>query len=423
MPVSQSQPTITVKTADGKTVKMTLAEFRASHGNRETLKHPAASAGKGNIPPPSQPTPVSQAKQQPEKAESVKQAPPPLPIDTQSELNNESRIMKQEAAAPSQKPTQYVEQAQPAPQRAQPIQTKSAIQIPRAEESRTQRQTAAIAQVSNRPSIQSPNRHAAWEDDDHLSLLDIPFEGDRSINTASAPAGGTDDTKISSLVGKFSMQFALAPSLEHRLRSLLESRAKDIRTDEQMREYAKRDLAHGGLGLSEEQTDGLMEEVREIMGGRTKRAPPPQKISAPAPRREPVPHPSPYMPPEKPRVETSRSQMLHDVAPSVPEPKESVGPAEEMRAMTRVDFRRLGKTPKDAAEIIARKFDVTQAESFLLFLDMRDAWRESPLSQEYFSLIVRSLGGEGTIAALGKKGAMTAEEFTAIAGVNKKISA
>ena len=84
---------------------------------------------------------------------------------------------------------------------------------------------------------------------------------------------------------------------------------------------------------------------------------------------------------------------MHDVIAPNPGPvkKSSVGPVDELRNFTLVDFRRLSDKPEDAVEKIKDKFDVLREESFLLYLNGKEAWQSSPLCLQYQENLSKSL--------------------------------
>lgn len=101
-----------------------------------------------------------------------------------------------------------------------------------------------------------------------------------------------------------------------------------------------------------------------------------------------------------------------------------MGPTEEMRTFKLSDWRRLGAKPQSAANTLIGKFKSWREESFLLYLDTKQAWLESPLMAEYRRIIAAAVNGEqsisGIIAESGQRG-VTEEEFREIIRVNKEF--
>lgn len=68
-----------------------------------------------------------------------------------------------------------------------------------------------------------------------------------------------------------------------------------------------------------------------------------------------------------------------------------MGPVDEIEFFSLVDFRRLSPKTENAKEILKGKFQSLQEESYVLFLDARDAWHKSPLFRTYQDMILSSL--------------------------------
>ena len=68
-----------------------------------------------------------------------------------------------------------------------------------------------------------------------------------------------------------------------------------------------------------------------------------------------------------------------------------MGPVDEIEFFSLVDFRRLSPKTENAKEILKGKFQSLQEESYVLFLDARDAWHKSPLFHTYQDMILSSL--------------------------------
>ena len=60
-----------------------------------------------------------------------------------------------------------------------------------------------------------------------------------------------------------------------------------------------------------------------------------------------------------------------------------MGPIDEIRYITLIDFRRLSSNPDEAAARLKQKFTNLREESYVLFMDAIDAWRKSPLFNDY----------------------------------------
>lgn len=100
------------------------------------------------------------------------------------------------------------------------------------------------------------------------------------------------------------------------------------------------------------------------------------------------------------------------------------GPVEELRLLTLVDFRRLSKEPKQAAQRVQDKVELVSQEGYDQRIAAIKAWRESPVSQMYVALSREALiAGKGIAQVLAEKRAVgedvpTDDELRAIVELN-----
>ena len=115
---------------------------------------------------------------------------------------------------------------------------------------------------------------------------------------------------------------------------------------------------------------------------------------------------------------------MHDVQPAAPV-MHTEGPVDELRHFSLQDFRRLAGTPHDARAQLMEKFYTLQKESFLDYLDARDAWRQSPLYRQYQQAAVSALqNGQPLSSVLSRQrmgDQMTIDEYAAIVDVGKAL--
>lgn len=83
---------------------------------------------------------------------------------------------------------------------------------------------------------------------------------------------------------------------------------------------------------------------------------------------------------------------------SVIAPTRLKGLAEELGEMTWEEFRRLAKTPDQAADKIREKLDTLKAESFERWTEGVQSWRQSPLQREYLQLVSESFSSGKPVA-------------------------
>ena len=103
------------------------------------------------------------------------------------------------------------------------------------------------------------------------------------------------------------------------------------------------------------------------------------------------------------------------------------GLADELRGMDIEAFRRLSRDPQQAAEKVIEKLDTLKRESFDRWTDGVEAWRRSPLQQQYLKLITESFSSGKPVAQLVEEKRKidprlpSAEELGAIIALNGRI--
>jgi hypothetical protein len=104
-----------------------------------------------------------------------------------------------------------------------------------------------------------------------------------------------------------------------------------------------------------------------------------------------------------------------------------VGPVEELREMTLVDWRRLNANPALAAEKVKEKIGLLERESFTKKLDGIKAWQESEVNKIYLEIgresLQKGLSVDKIIASRSAAGqpAITFEEYRAIMELNRYL--
>lgn len=103
------------------------------------------------------------------------------------------------------------------------------------------------------------------------------------------------------------------------------------------------------------------------------------------------------------------------------------GPLQELQMLALSTFRRLGKTPADAAMQIERKIELLGQESFERRVEGIRAWQSSPLQQAYLGLIAEAFSKSVPVNTLvtQKREAcvdvLTQEELTAVVALNGRL--
>lgn len=127
---------------------------------------------------------------------------------------------------------------------------------------------------------------------------------------------------------------------------------------------------------------------------------------------------------------SSPSMAATDTRPSMDDvraPVQLVGLAEELGNMGLAEFRRLAKDPVQAEQKILQKLETLKAESFDRWTEGVEAWRRCPLQQQYLRLVTESFSSGKPVAELaGEKRKQdsalpSGEELAAIISLNSQI--
>lgn len=387
------QPTILIKKADGTSVRMTLAEF-AEYKKQTAAPVSVASSSVPRVAAPAEPVE--------KKADVV--------VPTSSDVEKKSDTVANVGTALAEAPAHEVVVAKPG--------------LP--------------AVLPEEPSLHEVK---------HKDLPTLP---------------GTRDELLGKVLKKLS--FDIRPELLGRAASLVQSRLKDIRNDAEVIEYASREEHRGGLGLGPEDAAMFLGAIKEAGNVTQKKPLPKQRPAIEKPIRS-LPRPTPIsttggpsvpiqpvrpvglpvspaqsasrptsipipgvpdFTPSIPRTTTGRP-LMHDMVPPAPpqERRLSVGPVEELRTIALADFRRLGKDTAARLPVLLQKFSLLKKDSYLLFIEGRDAWVTSPLYRTYEGIIRTALqqGKPVTqvISEQESQDSLTFEEFQALAQVGKSI--
>lgn len=199
-----------------------------------------------------------------------------------------------------------------------------------------------------------------------------------------------------------------APELMGRIRSLIISLLKGVRTATQVQEYAQSPIERGGLGLSPDETTGFLNALQSTPGLphiTLNKIPENKKnistISVPQHASMPLPQTTMY---------TTAIRAMRDVEAPPQTPQPVMGPVEEMKNFSLLDWRRLAATPDKAKEIILAKFRGWQSESFFMYRDTRLAWLSSPLIRQYQATIVAAINANTRLSDAAAVGAVRVKE-------------
>jgi|GEM_PF-1910900 hypothetical protein len=118
----------------------------------------------------------------------------------------------------------------------------------------------------------------------------------------------------------------------------------------------------------------------------------------------------------EPKVEVRRPRVE-----DVKAPPRVLGPLEELKSLSLVDFRRLAATPTEALNKVKGKIDLIGEASLAKKLEAIKAWQNSIVYQLYLKLGRDSIEQGKTMATLQSETTLTEQEFEAIADFNTKL--
>ncbi len=264
----------------------------------------------------------------------------------------------------------------------------------------------------------------------HASLLKSQIPVASMANEVEAVARAVDVVGLS-----------LAPELQKRFQSAVESRLKDIRDAYETQALLESPVEKGGLGLSGVQLSKTMEAIERVVEDWQKQLAQEAKKIKPAPVEPPKPLPQiekPVLPsqtsppkPVPPRLSSGSIPQTSADRAKVQDVKFSprlAGPIEEIHALTLTEFRRLAKTPSDAIMKVKDKIDLVEEQlGYEKKLEAIKAWRESGVNQLYLTLTRDSLVSGRPVVVLSEerrsKGedVLTGEELAAIGQLNAEL--
>lgn len=115
---------------------------------------------------------------------------------------------------------------------------------------------------------------------------------------------------------------------------------------------------------------------------------------------------------------------MHDIRPVSPR---LVGPIEELQQLALADFRKIAKTPADAAQRIAEKLALLEKDSYTKRAEGVKALRGSALMVAYGEVLTAALMAKRKVEDEVKervekdRGALTIEEFRALGELNQRL--
>jgi len=103
------------------------------------------------------------------------------------------------------------------------------------------------------------------------------------------------------------------------------------------------------------------------------------------------------------------------------------GPVDELKNMDLVNFRRLSRSPQEAARKIKEKIIYLEEEKYSKRIEGIRAWRTSPLNKLYLQIGQDSIAGKKSVEEILKARVtgggefLTTDEFEAIMALNKEL--
>lgn len=422
--MSPQQPTILVKKADGSSVRLTMEEFRRYQEDKKAKK------------------PENKIVE-PEKMELMEKSEEALATSTPvaEVFVNEAKAHTEESGK-RKEPARHASQGEAGGGRGTGKEVKSEEVIVKSDRVIDDKKQAT-SYLPDMPSRQagkltfgmSSGRMQAkssnvkqWNEEDARPLLEEEITRPKTEEKRVLP--DKRENVYEAVIG--SLKFPVSSDLEGRVQSLIVSRIKDIRTDEQVLEYALREVAKGGLGFSQTQAEELLQAILsfgEIKNFQIKKAEKqieklePKINNLQAEEFENQPKSSAQI------KNYSTRPVLHDVVPAplaiAPEEKRTVGPLEEFSEFRLIDFRRLSADPEKAGKILQDKFAVLKKESFLFYLQAVQAWYRSPLYREYLAIVAQSVENRKKVREIfvsqGRESLQEAE-FNALVKLHEHLS-
>lgn len=251
------------------------------------------------------------------------------------------------------------------------------------------------------------------------------------------------------------LSFVVPANWQNRLRSAIQLRLKDIRSEGELRDISLRSIKEGGLGLTEIQAEELVNACKLVMLSQLPQADllpneKFQKLSPNLPMVEPNEIPS-ISTPFNAFIHAPQKNVLSSAQPSI-KPAESkplpvpqfkissrpvaknppmqdilgksitVSPVEEISRFTLTDFRRLSDKPSESANRLKQKFLNLKEEFIGLYFDGIAAWKNCPLYVDYLNAVGTAVNKKIPLTNLVASGqGIKMEEIKAIIEMEKEL--
>lgn len=338
--------------------------------------------------------------------------------------------------------------------------------IPGVDRGPTMASVIARLQQSQQAAVAEPPTVAHLTPDDEQEIRQ------HAATLAGLPAGPNVQDAVNQAIDRVihanNLNF-IDDNVRRRFMTTMSARIKDIRTSNETLELLTRAEKIGGLGYDQALADQLVtaasaEAARFQDHGEVQRlvvqqavaaaspmpkpprvpsvpppAPAPLSVAA-APRPSPVPPrpvtsptpmtrstPTPAWPPPMPTAATRPLQPDRTTMADIRGRSRLVGPVEELRGLTVVDWRRLGPDPIGCVRRVYEKIQQLGRESFTKRAEGIKAWRESEPYRLYLDMghesLLTSKSVRDVLFSRQQAGqpALTEQEFSLIADLNRKL--
>ncbi|MBT4153951.1 MAG: hypothetical protein HOE53_04865 [Candidatus Magasanikbacteria bacterium] len=440
-----TQPLVTVKKADGTSVKMTLDELAVYKKSQAAATAPVSAAPQ--VPKPAAvPTPAPPKAASPElpKAPAPSKpaiTPAPAPEEKSEDIDIEATSKILESLVPSEPLLEQEETL---------VSIEDALKkIESIEEKPAPKPAKILEEHANLPAVESPHelatvtpvkdffkaeakakaQHADWEEGDHASLLEESTE-------LQAPAQAGAHILTTSHVVEVLEQVpgSVDPAMHDRLEKLIRSHLSGVRNDQQLEEYLRKAVDKGGIGVSEKDLTHLMKVIHEVYGihhekmaALGKEAPPMKpRITPPSlPNMPAEPAGSDWMSQYKqPDSAPAGKPVMHDVV-AAQEVRTTTGPVQELAQFSPVDLHRLEDAGVLLKDDLSRQLQSLKEDAFTMYLDGRAAWFRSPLYSLYMHTILTALNEskplEDALVTERRDDALTKEQINQIGAVSAML--
>mgnify|MGYP007066208470 CR=1 FL=1 len=207
------------------------------------------------------------------------------------------------------------------------------------------------------------------------------------------------------------IKFSISDELAGRLQSLIISRVKEVRNDDQFLFYLTKEKENGGMSLSDAQAQELLQIVKEIwhlQKNKDKETEGREAVIADLKQKKEEKFSIDGT--EKRKDYTFNSiggakPAIHDIV-GVENPKKSksldeqldeiviektIGPVEELKTFDVEDLHRLADNVEGQVKVLENKLKILKKESYSLFLQGIKAFFDSPLYKKYLQTLVDSI--------------------------------